>query len=385
MFAFLRQLFRTRKSSVRPARSSQRWARLELEGLQQRVLPSVSPVSVDANHHLVIEGQTTADNVVVRQIGHNIQVSYDGSIYHFAASAVKQIDFTGNGGNDYFVNKTGIRTLAVAGTGDSTLIGGTGDDTLVAGTGNDLLEGGGGHDVLVGGPGHDTLDGGSGHDVALNDSGDTEHNIQSSALELQLSDPASGIQLSAALQTKGGTKVLQIELEHATANATYTITLNGGAAVATLHTDANGLAFATVSGSTLQVQAGTVLALLDSTGATVLHGSFGITSGDGQSSELSVVLQSASSGLQLQATFHTVKGTNTLEIQLENATPNATYTVSLDGGATTVATLSTDAGGQASVTVSGSTLQVKAGTALTLLDSTGATVVQGPFGSNQED
>jgi len=388
MFAFLRQLFRIRKPSARPARSFVRRSRLELEALQERVLPSVAPVYIDANHNLVIQGRHTADNVVVSQSNQNVQVSYDGSKFHFAAAAVKQIDFSGNGGKDHFVNKTNINALAIAGTGNSTLVGGTGDDTLVAGTGNDLLEGGSGNDTLVGGTGHDTLIGGSGQDVAMNDSGDTVENCQDgSALTVNLSDPTTGIQLNAAFLTLGSTNVLNIELEHAAASATYTVSLDGGTTtLATLTTDANGQAFAAVNSSTLQVQAGTVLTLLDSTKATVLQGPFGSKSNGngGSSSELAVQIQSAS-GLQLGATFHTENGTNTLKIELEHAAASATYTVSLDGGKTTVATLTTDANGQASATVSGSTLVVQAGTVLTLLDSNGTSVGQGTFATNSND
>jgi hypothetical protein len=394
MFASLRRLFRLRNLSVRPTRSSSRRARLELEALQERIVPSISPVTVSANHHLVIQGHTTSDNVVVSQGAHHtVQVALDGHHYHVAASSVQQIDFSGNGGKDHFVNKTGIRTLAVAGTGNSTLVGGTGDDTLVAGTGDDVLEGGAGDDVLVGGQGHDTLKGGTGQNVAMNDSGDDEQDIEGSALSVEITS-SSGVQLCAVFGTQGTTNVLTIELEHATANATYTVSLDGGTTtVATLTTDAEGHASTTVNSSTLQVQAGTVLTLLDSNNATVLQGTFSSNSGNNddqgddnndQGGELSVHAQ-GTAGLQLGASFQVEDGSSALKIELEQATPNATYTVSLDGGTTTVATLNTDANGQAHTTVTSSTLQVQAGTVLTLLDSTGNIVAQGTFGSNTDD
>ncbi len=289
MLAFFRQLFLTRKSANRRAPSSSRFARLELEALQDRIVPSVSHTA-HLDHPPAIHGS---------QIVHH-------STHQTSANATTQT---------------------------------------------------------------------------------TELSVNLQA--------ASGLQLSAEFKSKGSSNVLKIELEHALANQTYSVSLDGGATVlTTLTTDASGNARAVVSSSTLQVQAGTVLTLLDGSNATVVQGAFAAGETENQSggstgrqgSELSVNLQAAS-GLQMSAEFHSQGSNNILKIELEHALANQTYSVSLDGGTTILTTLTTDASGNARAVVSSSTLQVQAGTVLTLLDATNTTVVQGAFaaGGNEHD
>jgi Ca2+-binding RTX toxin-like protein len=82
-----------------------------------------------------------------------------------------RIVFHGGGGDDTFVNQTGIPCTADGGPGNDTLIGGSGPDFLLGGAGVDFLNGGAGNDYLDGGldGSHDVLIGGPGSDIFNSD------------------------------------------------------------------------------------------------------------------------------------------------------------------------------------------------------------------------
>src|SRR5262249_55060579 len=82
----------------------------------------------------------------------------------FDATAVREIVFLGEDGNDVFVNQTAIGSRAYGGNGDDVLRGGSGNDFLDGGAGNDKLYGNAGDDELHGGLGNDDLYGGAGND-----------------------------------------------------------------------------------------------------------------------------------------------------------------------------------------------------------------------------
>jgi len=214
---------------------------------------------------------------------------------------------------------------------------------------------------------------------------------QSSELSLNVQG-TGGIQLNASYETKGSS-VLEIGLEHAQANQTYTVSLDGGnTTLATLTTNSSGDARIVLSNPTQQIAAGTILTLLDSSSTTVLQGTFASgeteTHGGGNTgnsgSELSLSTQ-GTGGVQLNASYETKGSSSVLEIELKNAQANQTYTVSLDGGATVLATLTTNAAGKARVVLSNPTQQIAAGTLLTLLDSSNNIVLQGAFAAGNTE
>ena len=115
--------------------------------------------------------------------------------YDFSKNDVTSIKFQGFGGDDTFVNYTGITSRAFGGPGEDKLFGGVGHDylfggadddvlhgeptdleggvadTLNGGGGDDRLFGHGGNDNLTGGFGDDYIEGGNGNDYIFGDNG----------------------------------------------------------------------------------------------------------------------------------------------------------------------------------------------------------------------
>src|SRR5262245_25698745 len=77
---------------------------------------------------------------------------------------IRDVQFRGLGGGDYFANTTDRPVKAYGGAGNDTLNGGGGGDELYGEADSDSLVGGGGDDTLSGGLFGDALDGGSGTD-----------------------------------------------------------------------------------------------------------------------------------------------------------------------------------------------------------------------------
>lgn len=90
----------------------------------------------------------------------------------FPAGDVHRVVFYGGGGDDVFVNSTGIASTAYGDAGNDTLQGGSNADTLLGGDGNDVLYGLSGNDVLYGGNQNDMLYGGDGNDYLAGEWGD---------------------------------------------------------------------------------------------------------------------------------------------------------------------------------------------------------------------
>jgi Ca2+-binding RTX toxin-like protein len=159
------------------------FAPLQLEALERRNVPTAS-VSLQGQV-LTIQGDDTADTVVVVQTRNNIVVlgtvqAASGGMSTmpliFSRSSVQSIFFDGAGGNDIFVNATSLPSIALGGAGDDILVGGRGHDVLIGGDGNDILVGGRGNDTLIGGTGNDQLFGQQGKNVMMGGTGqDTFH------------------------------------------------------------------------------------------------------------------------------------------------------------------------------------------------------------------
>lgn len=135
---------------------------------------------------IVITGTTGDDFADVTSMGGGqmrVRLETPGAtIEQFYNSAdVARIVFSGDAGNDRFVNYTAIPVVAYGGAGDDALTGGNGadllcgqagGDTLLGGLGDDTLNGGGGDDRLLGEAQNDRLNGGAGRDWLDGGAGD---------------------------------------------------------------------------------------------------------------------------------------------------------------------------------------------------------------------
>src|SRR5262245_28812155 len=115
--------------------------KIELETLDERLVPAAKLSAVLMKDTLVIEGTERADTVVVRLVNDSIRIA--GLRQQFAVERLKSVTIETLGGND--------RVLIAANVTPEISIlidGGGGDDRIVGGPGNDLLRGGSGNDVI---------------------------------------------------------------------------------------------------------------------------------------------------------------------------------------------------------------------------------------------
>lgn len=161
-------MFRTIKSWLAPKSAPARMARLRVEALDRRDMPSVTL----SGGLLTVPGTFLSDTTSVtpsddgsQVLVSTTEVSY-GSLggvslrtvsNSYPASMVGQILYYGGDGNDTFRNNTVLRATAYGDAGRDSLTGGAGRDDLYGGTGDDTLNGRGGVDRLYGEDGADTL------------------------------------------------------------------------------------------------------------------------------------------------------------------------------------------------------------------------------------
>jgi hypothetical protein len=104
---------------------------------------------------------------------------------------------------------------------------------------------------------------------------------------------------------------------------------------------------------------------------------------DASITRLSATLTGAT-GMSGSAHYHadTTTGTNRLSLHVSGLAASQTFTVQIDG--TTVGTLTTDANGAGRASFSNLTATVSAGSLLTVLDPSGATVLTGTFATSTD-
>jgi len=149
-----------------------RSARLSLEQLECRLTPATT--ATFAFGVLTVVGDATDNDVVVKSVNGNVQVTDHGNTVAIQSlrgtpstptlAQTHLVVIAGQAGNDK------LTVDASMGTVPAILLGGDGNDTLTAkhagssilygGAGDDVLTGGSGADLLLGGPGNDRLDGG---------------------------------------------------------------------------------------------------------------------------------------------------------------------------------------------------------------------------------
>ena len=137
--------------------------KLGFQTLEQKRLLAAD-VSLSDSGKLSIQGDDTANDVIIFRNADQVVVDADGERSSFSADLVKSIYFRGRDGDDVVVNDTDIPTKMFGNNGNDRLVGGSDVDDLRGGPGNDELSGRGGDDELHGDHGNDTLDGGAGHD-----------------------------------------------------------------------------------------------------------------------------------------------------------------------------------------------------------------------------
>jgi hypothetical protein len=370
MLNLLKKLFARKKKARPPIRL----ARLGLESFEPRNLLSAGPMLLPAAHQLLITGTAAADKVYVNTSGSTLTVNFDGQSHTYAASAVKEIVFSGGAGNDLFVNSSAIRSLAYGGTGNDTLVGGSASDTLCGGAGND---------VLAGGLGHNTLVGGTGSNQADSSSQDTVTGCATEGLVATLTGTsgASG-QAEYNPGSTSGQNTFVLDVSGLTASQTYTVQVNG-TTLGQITTDTNGQGELSLTGITAAIAAGSSVTVLDANSSTVLQGTFGIGnsgchSGSASGQQLSASLTGTSGGTgQAQFSSGSTSGQNSFELIVSGLTAGQTYSVQVDG--TTIGQITTDSHGQGQLQLSNLTATIAAGTVITVLDANDATVLQGTF------
>ena len=140
-------------------------------GLEDRRLLAVTANLVGSE--LVIGGDAQDNTVVVQQLGSNLQVNVaNQGGFSFDFGSVSLLRFVGRAGNDVFINRTDIDTIASGNGGNDRISSGGGNDRLFGNEGDDVLSSSGGQNLLNGFSGNDLITGGIGVDRIFGFDGD---------------------------------------------------------------------------------------------------------------------------------------------------------------------------------------------------------------------
>jgi hypothetical protein len=316
-------------------------ARLQVEELDQRLVPAGGIVFNPATGILTITGASAANRALVVAHGHGahqhivVRLSSHGHLTQrsFSTARVKEIVFHGGKGNDYFLNHSSIKALAFGGAGNDTLIGGAGNDTLVGGTGKDELMGVGDDDVMM---------------------------------ESEGEGETAGVQLEAHLTgTAGATgraefnataATFELQIQGAQASTTLDVIVDG-TKVGTIMTDASGNGELELTQVSFTVKDQSTIVVGDPNNAG-LTGTFQSPA----SAELKAPLTNATTGVEGSAEFNAAE--QKLKIEIEGLPANTTSDVLIDG--VKVGQITTDGEGQAELELLNVTQTVTAGSVLTI-------------------
>jgi Ca2+-binding RTX toxin-like protein len=214
----LQSLFARRRNPRGPA--ARRPVSFALEGLDRRVLPTVSAVFAPASGLLMINGDSLNNTIVVsRDAAGKILINNGAVAVKGGTPTVVNtttIEVFGLDGNDTVTlneaNGALPSALLFGGNGNDTLTGGSGADELFGQAGNDTLLGKGGNDFLFGGDGNDTLTGGSANDQVFGQSGN----------DRMVWNPGDGTDLN-----EGGDGFDTVEVNGGNGTESFTATANG--------------------------------------------------------------------------------------------------------------------------------------------------------------
>jgi len=420
------------RQSHRRGQPKRKSIQLNLEHLQDRIVPAVDPVFLSGSQ-LVINGTESSDHVEVSGASGSLLVSYNGADYTFTGK-VKKIVFSGNGGDDFFSNSTDIRVIARGGEGSDTIFGGggkdrlygelgddslhggrgkddlrggsgsddlygdedndkiygeLGDDNLHGGTGRDSLRGGDDDDSLDGDLGRDSLDGGRGSDDAVNLSDDSSRNCESGR-QHDSNELVAGLSHSGGAFGRGKFESetehglprndFELELAKAPANQTLDIVLDG-LTVAQVTTSSRGSAELHMRGVSFLAVNGSNLVVKDSLGNTVAQGTFAIeTEDDGSESLLLANLTSATAAFGSgKVEVETEGGSTKTEFEVRLKSGPALKTLTVFVNATPVGDIVTGDSGNGELELLNPGFEVLAGATVEVKDSLGNVIVTGVF------
>lgn len=173
MSTFFSKLF-GRRTNRAPAKTKNRGRSRHapvLESLEARDLPAVSIGYYAAGTlgGIRIDGTPGDDRVIVEEVGDRVQVTHTApgespTVVSYSRTAIWQVKFYGNDGNDYFENATPAYTRNTRLNIDVHAYGGPGNDTIYGGVANDILLGEGDNDWVYGRGGADEIEGDAGAD-----------------------------------------------------------------------------------------------------------------------------------------------------------------------------------------------------------------------------
>jgi hypothetical protein len=390
---------------------------LSFEPLADRALPSASPIHLSAGGILAIHGTPGNDTATVAMDAHNsnqLDVTFNGTTQTFDLTKVhvKRIIFVGGPGDDSFTNSTSIGSIANGGAGNDTLIGGLGNDKLIGGSGDDSLNGGTGNDTLLGGSGNDSLDGGTGNNVMDGGAGTNKakggpgknHISHASMADpttgggdfwAKLTDANGNVVGAAEVETEtddqGVTHTeVEVELRDAAPSTTFDLTIDPDGTgtndynLGQITTNDDGDACFEVTDPanfpTLTSGTSTITASGASTGGTDVY--TGTLVAPNVQAVVGTWLTDTAGFKVGGAIFDPNKGE--FHLGFLGAPPNTTYTIYVNGDATTgtaIGTVTTNAwgGAQFDLSTDSSFPALAAGSTITVADSTGATVLTGTF------
>jgi hypothetical protein len=179
--------------------------------------------------------------------------------------------------------------------------------------------------------------------------------------------------------SKTGDNGLSVRVSGLAANSTFTVT-SGTTTLGTFNTDANGRGFLTVSNVSPALTSGATINVVNSSSATVLSGTLGSPSAL-TGTHLSASFTGAT-GTSGTAHFDSnpISGESSLRLRVSGLTADSTYTVQVNG--TTVGQFSTDANGRGRLSESVLSTTVASGSTITVLDSSGTTLLKGTFAAD---
>ena len=183
------KLNRSRQS----ARRRRWWG--QFESLEQRSLMAVVG-SLEGNVWVITSNDASDSITIIRNSNQTYTYNVGTGVRSVSQTAISEIRFFGNGGNDVFNAQSVLNTPVVAngGLGNDRLTGGNGNDTLIGGDGTDILNGLIGNNRIESGNGNDTVSIGLGNDTLLDTGGIdtlTAAGVPLTPLTIDLSQPTT--------------------------------------------------------------------------------------------------------------------------------------------------------------------------------------------------
>jgi hypothetical protein len=171
------------------------------------------------------------------------------------------------------------------------------------------------------------------------------------------------------------TNSLSVKLSGLTASTTYTVS-SGTTSLGTITTDSSGAGTLSVSNLSPALTSGSTITVQDPSSTTALSGTLAAAASSAVTNLKATLTGTTGSG-HAHFVADASSTNNRFKVSVSGLSANATYTVQVDG--TTIGQLTTDSSGAGQLSATDLTQTISAGSLVTVLDSTGATVLQGTF------